>query len=1115
VQLTNDASGAASAATDSHFLDTAAPPGRYFAPTVTEPEGAAMDVASWLRNLGLERYEAAFRDNDVGADLLCQLTADDLKELGVVAVGHRRRLLAAIAGLRADAVEPSVVGQASQDQPPASAAERRHITVLFCDIVGSTGLSARLDPEELREVLTAYQVAVSREVAGKRGYISRFVGDGVLAYFGWPNADEAHAGSAVRAGLAVLEAVGRLKLSVRVGIATGLVVTGDLVGVGAAQTMTAVGETPNLAARLQSLAEPNTVVVSDATRSQLGQMFEWEDLGLVALKGFDTPVRTWRAHRETGAASRSEVVYIHTSALTPLIGRDEELDLLLRRWHEAKAGEGRVVLLSGEAGIGKSRLLAALEERLATETHRGLRYFCSPHHQDSPLYPIAARMEQEAGFVRGDDAAIRLAKLEAALVSTASDREDVTLLASLMSIPLDDRHPPPEMSPQQWKERTFATLICRLESFARAGPVLVLFEDAHWSDPTSVELLDALIEKVPELPVLLIISFRPDFATAWFGRPRVSLMALNRLDRRDAALLATRIVTDRALSSELQAQIVTRAEGVPLFIEELAKAIVENKLPAEGGSTPSAGVEIPASLHDSLLARLNRLQFGRELAQIGAVIGREFSHEMLSNVAGQSAASLETSLTELVRSELVFRTGTPPDARYTFKHVLVQQATYETLLRSRRQELHARVAKAIAERFPDEAGHRSHLLLHHATLAGDHELAARACIGAGERSLKIFAHEEAYRLAERGVRHLECLPEGERKVLFRVKLLVIKVHAAYRHGEEVPELVTALQEAADAAVIFGFHNEAVAALHARSWLQQWSNDATGASRTALRAAEASREADDTTRCYQMANTGRCLLEVEQQISRAFMMIDEAETMARALALDFVELEWARSHTLRWNGDLGRAHVLMSRAVELARLRAEHWREVECLIWLAMIDLERQDLASVEEYCNQIDVIAGRLDHALPPVSAAFCVLARLNSHGPDLSEALDQALTSLRDFDDKAHLAYVLNFAAADALARGQFARARSAATEALTTAQAMSRTTEIVVASSILARTECADGDRSAAIARVQALVSEYDPTTLSARARENLERAAHDAGFALERQVKSKSAAHVYGNL
>ncbi len=334
-----------------------------------------MDVATWLRALGLERYEPAFRDNDVSAEVLCHLTAEDLKELGVAAVGHRRELLVAIARLRENAAPALPPAAGSPDDRPtsASAAERRQITVLFCDIVGSTPLSARLDPEELREVLTAYQVAVAREVAAKRGYVSRFVGDGVLAYFGWPNADEAHADSAIRAGLAILGAVTRLDLSVRVGIATGLVVTGDLVGVGAAQTMTAVGETPNLAARLQSLAEANTVVVSDATRSQVGEMFEWEDLGPVALKGFDKPVRAWRAQRESGAASRSEAVHVHANTLMPLVGRDEELDLLLRRWQRAKAGEGSVVLLSGEAGIGKSRLLAALEERLGGESHARLR----------------------------------------------------------------------------------------------------------------------------------------------------------------------------------------------------------------------------------------------------------------------------------------------------------------------------------------------------------------------------------------------------------------------------------------------------------------------------------------------------------------------------------------------------------------------------------------------------------------------------------------------------------------------------------------------------------------------------------------------------------------------
>ncbi len=325
-------------------------------------------------------------------------------------------------------------------------------------------------PEELREILTVYQTNVGAAVIDERGYLARFVGDGVLAYFGWPNADEAHAESAVRAGLTIVDAVGPQQLSVRIGIATGLVVTGDLVGVGAAQTMTAVGETPNLAARLQALAQPNTIVVSEATQAQLGHLFELQELGLHTLKGFAVPVRPWRVLRKTEAVSRSEVVY--AGALTRLVGRDEELGQLLRRWHEAKASEGRVVLLSGEAGIGKSRLLAALEERLTGEPHVSQHYFCSPHHQDSPLSPPIARLEREAGLMRGDTAEDRLIKLEAALAPTAS-AEDVALLAALLSIPTNGRYPIPELSPQQRKTRTFTALLNRLAGSARREPVLM------------------------------------------------------------------------------------------------------------------------------------------------------------------------------------------------------------------------------------------------------------------------------------------------------------------------------------------------------------------------------------------------------------------------------------------------------------------------------------------------------------------------------------------------------------------------------------------------------------------------------------------------------------------
>ena len=473
-----------------------------------------MDIGRWLRSLDLDRYEAAFRENDITVEVLTELTADDLKELGVASIGHRRRLMAGIAALR-DTGILSLRGARSADSQGAGVAssERRQITVLFCDIVGSTPLARGLDPEDLREVLTTYQASVAGAVAAQGGYVARFVGDGVLAYFGWPNPDEAHAVSAVHAGLAIVDTIGPQQLSVRIGIATGLVLAGDLEGVGAAQRITAVGDTPNLAARLQTLAQPDTVLVSEGTRSQLGHMFELEGLGDLTLKGFDEPVRAWRVRGATGALSRSETVYAGT--VLPMVGREEELKLLLHRWRQSSAGEGRVVLLTGEPGIGKSRLLAALEEQLAEEEHISLRYFCSPYHKDSPLYPIAVRMEREAGCVRGDSAEDRLRKLEEILAPAEPLPEDVSLFAALLSTPTNGRYPSLQLSPQQRKTQTFGALKRQLSKLARKQPVLILFEDAHWSDPTSIELLHAVIEDIPRLAVLLIISYRSDFAAPW------------------------------------------------------------------------------------------------------------------------------------------------------------------------------------------------------------------------------------------------------------------------------------------------------------------------------------------------------------------------------------------------------------------------------------------------------------------------------------------------------------------------------------------------------------------------------------------------------------------------
>jgi predicted ATPase len=588
----------------------------------------------------------------------------------------------------------------------------------------------------------------------------------VLVYFGYPQAHEDDAERAVRAGLELIQAVGELKstapLQTRVGIATGLVVVGDLIGSGAAQEQAVVGETPNIAARLQGVAEPNTVVIAESTRKLLGSLFELEDLGARDVKGITEPVRAWAAVRPSSVESRFEAL---RTATTPLVGRDEEVDLLLRRWEQAKRGDGCVVLISGEPGIGKSRLAETIVERLGGEPHTRLRYFCSPHHQDSALYPSIAQLGRAAGLRREDTAEQRLAKLEAVLAQGTNDlSEAVPLLADLLSIPTGDRYPPLNLTPQKRKEKTLHAQLTQLEGLAARQRVLMMFEDVHWSDPTTRELLDLLIERVPTLRVLVILTFRPEFTPPWIGRSHVTMLTLNRLPRRQGAEMIAFVTGGKALPKEIADQIVDRTDGVPLFIEELTKTVVESGIVAEAGghyavAGPMAPLAIPTSLHASLLARLDRLAPTREVAQIGAALGRSFSHELLRAVAEMPQQRIDDALAQLVTAELIFRRGTPPDAEYSFKHALVQDAAYSTLLRSSRQQLHARIAATLENRFPEIVAAEPTTLAQHCTEAGLAEKAISYWLKAGQQSIARCAMIEAVAQLRKGLDLLSSIAD--------------------------------------------------------------------------------------------------------------------------------------------------------------------------------------------------------------------------------------------------------------------------------------------------------------------------------------------------------------------
>jgi class 3 adenylate cyclase/predicted ATPase len=743
-------------------------------------------VDHWLSELELGRYAEVFIANAIDWDVLPDLREADLEKLGIP-LGHRKRLLRAIR--RLDVGSSPGLGEAAAAviAPSTACAERRQLTVMFCDLVGSTALARNLDPEDMLEVLRRYQRSCAGLVTEFGGSVSQYLGDGILAYFGHPVAHEDDAERAVRAALAIVDSMGPLNaspdgnhgvpLAVRIGIATGLVVVGNIVGEAGSEERTAIGETPNLAARLQASALTNTVVVAETTQRLLGGRFEYEELDPLPLAGFAEPQRAWRVIRAADARSRFEA--FRSTALTPLVGRTMELGAMMDRWQSARDGRGSVMLISGEPGIGKSRLAVAFAEAIAGELHEPIHFSCSPFHRDTALHPVIERLSRDAGLEDGDDDAQRQEKLRVHLKDDPeSPARMLPLLAALLSI---DGHEPLQaaVGAQKQKELTLAALIARIEKAARAVPQILVFEDLQWIDPTSLEFLDLLVERVPQQRLLILATARPEFTPSWTDREWVTTITLDRLGRRRTEELVRKILAGKPVPDAVVTQIAAKTGGVPLFVEELTKTVVESGLlrGETGGESlegPLPQLAIPATIHDSLMARLDQLALPKEIAQIGSVIGRRFSYALLAEVTALPNSVLQPSLDRLSASELVFCRGTPPNSTYVFKHALIQDAAYESLLISKRRHLHRRIADVLQVTFPEKARNSPELVAHHYSEAGDNEPAIGFWQRAAQKAMRTSSYAEAANHLRRGLDLLEALPKGGARDSRELELLLLR-----------------------------------------------------------------------------------------------------------------------------------------------------------------------------------------------------------------------------------------------------------------------------------------------------------------------------------------------------
>jgi class 3 adenylate cyclase/tetratricopeptide (TPR) repeat protein len=746
------------------------------------------ELRDWLRRHRFEQYAEIFEANDIGLDILPELSERDFEQLGV-SLGNRRRLLKALAERDAKPAAPSAAEAPSE-------AERRQVTVLFCDMVGSTALSGTVDPELLGGLIRRYQDAVAGAIGRFGGFVAKFMGDGVLAYFGFPRAFEDAAERAVRAAIDVLAEVAGIALpdgtpaQARVGIATGLVVIGEIIGTGSAQERAIVGETPNLAARLQALAAPDTILVSDTTQALLGGLFELESTGAHELKGFARPVPAWRVVAE--AVVESRFAASRAGRDLPMVGRDHEMGLLLDRWRLARGGEGQIVTVVGEAGIGKSRAIEALRVALAGEPHAHIHLQGSPYYSDSALFPVIKHLSRVARLATADSAVERIEKLRAAFApSVAADAAALPLLAELLSIPADGLAQP-SLTPAQRKAATIALLVDDIVRGGETDPVLLVLEDAHWVDASTLELITRLADSIGRARLLAVVTARPDFAPPWQTRPHSTLLTLGRLGRADCARLVAGVAAAQNLSAETVAAILDKTDGIPLFAEEITRNMVESA---------GAVTTVPATLKDSLMARLDRLGAAREVAQIAAVVGRQFPFAILDAVAARGAATLEAALADLVAAGILLPEGRGLERGFSFKHALLRDAAYDSLLLTRRREWHERTARAVEERFPELAASEPEVLAYHFAEAG---LLAQACdyrMRAGDRAASRSAYQEAVAHFSAGLKAAEALPASadrtRRQLDFLLKLgpaLIVtrgmasaEVEDAYKRAAEMGE----------------------------------------------------------------------------------------------------------------------------------------------------------------------------------------------------------------------------------------------------------------------------------------------------------------------------------------